>query len=81
MIINYNLKGQKYIIICDPLKYTIGSPIHIVSICMGKSISIQRVKGSCPVPAISIWNKVVGAPLACKNVANGKIIPLDEPLV
>ena len=29
---------------CDPLKYTMGSPILIVSICMGKSIRIQRVK-------------------------------------
>ena len=29
---------------CDPLKYTMDSPILIVSICMGKSIKIQRVK-------------------------------------
>ena len=29
---------------CDPFKYTMGSPILIVSICMGKSIRIQRVK-------------------------------------
>ena len=29
--------------ICDPLKYKIGNPILIVSKCMGKSISIQRV--------------------------------------
>ena len=28
---------------CDPLQYTMGSPILIVSICMGKSIRIQRV--------------------------------------
>ena len=28
---------------CDPLKYTLGRPILIVSICMGKSIRIQRV--------------------------------------
>ena len=28
---------------CDPLKYTMGSPILIVSICMGKSIEIGRV--------------------------------------
>ena len=25
---------------CDPLKYTMGSPMLIVSICMGKSIKI-----------------------------------------
>ena len=31
---------------CDPLKYTMGSPVLIVSICMGKSIRIQRVKVS-----------------------------------
>ena len=31
---------------CDPLKYTMGSPMLIVSICVGKSIGIQRVKGS-----------------------------------
>ena len=29
---------------CDPLKCTMDSPILIVSICMGKSIVIQRVK-------------------------------------
>ena len=29
---------------CDPFKYTMGSPILIVSICMGQSIRIQRVK-------------------------------------
>ena len=29
---------------CDPLKYTMGSPIFIVLMCMGKSIRIQRVK-------------------------------------
>ena len=29
---------------CDPLKYTKGSPILIVSICKGKSIRIQRVR-------------------------------------
>ena len=28
----------------DPLKYTMSNPILIVSICMGKSIRIQRVK-------------------------------------
>ena len=27
----------------DPLKYTMDSPVLIVSICMGKSIRIQRV--------------------------------------
>ena len=31
-------------IACDPLKCTMGSPILIVSICMGKSTRIQRVK-------------------------------------
>ena len=33
---------------CDPLKYTMDSPILIVhvSICVEKSIRIQRVKGS-----------------------------------
>ena len=29
---------------CDPLKYTMGNPILIVSICMGKPIRIQSVK-------------------------------------
>ena len=33
--------------ICSPLNYTEGSPILIVSICMGKSIRIQRVKPEC----------------------------------
>ena len=30
---------------CEPLKYAMGSSILIVSICMGKSIRIRRVKG------------------------------------
>ena len=29
----------------DPIKYAMGSLIFIVSICMGKSIRILRVKG------------------------------------
>ena len=28
----------------DPLKYKMGNPILIASICMGKSISVQKVK-------------------------------------
>ena len=32
---------------CGPLKYTMGSPILIVSICMGESIRIKRVKVNC----------------------------------
>ena len=32
------------IFICDPFKLTMDNPILIVSICMGQSISIQRVK-------------------------------------
>ena len=28
---------------CDPLEHTTGNPVLIVSLCMGKSISIQRV--------------------------------------
>ena len=38
--IHHDLKNAT----CDPLKYTMGSPILIVSICIGKSIRIQRVK-------------------------------------
>ena len=38
--LHHNLENST----CDPLKYTMGSPILIVSICMGKSIRIQRVK-------------------------------------
>ena len=30
---------------CDPLKYLVSYPILIVSICMRKSIGIQRVNG------------------------------------
>ena len=37
---NHNLENS----IFDPLKYTMGSPILIVPICVGKSIKIQRVK-------------------------------------
>ena len=29
---------------CDPLKYTMGTLILILSICMGKSIGIERVE-------------------------------------
>ena len=28
---------------CDPLKYIMGSPILIVSLCMGKFIRVQKV--------------------------------------
>ena len=37
--IHYNLENSTR----DPLKYLMGSPILIVSSCMGKSIRIQRV--------------------------------------
>ena len=37
--IHHNLENST----CDLLKYTMGSPILIVSICMEKSIRIQRV--------------------------------------
>ena len=47
-----NLQGQKYIIMqkcstCDPVKYTMGTPILIVPICMEKSIRKQRVNFAC----------------------------------
>ena len=34
---------------CDPLKYTMGSSIRIVSMYMGKSIRIQRVNSNYPI--------------------------------
>ena len=37
--IHYNLENSTL----DPLKYAMSSPILIVSICMGKSIRIQKV--------------------------------------
>ena len=42
--VNHNLENSTR----DPLKYTIGSPILIVSTCMEKSIRIQRVKVKQP---------------------------------
>ena len=30
---------------CDPLTYKMGNPMLIVSVCMGKSIRIQRLRG------------------------------------
>ena len=41
--INHNLENPT----CDPLKYTMGTPILIVSLCMEKSIRIQRVSDEC----------------------------------
>ena len=41
--IYHNLENSTF----DPFKYIMGSPILIVSICMGKSIRIQRVKRLC----------------------------------
>ena len=38
--IHHNIKNST----CDPFKYTMGSPILIVSIGMGKSIRIRKVK-------------------------------------
>ena len=40
--LHYNLETSTY----DPLKYKMGNPILIISICMGKSIRIQRVYDS-----------------------------------
>ena len=39
--IHHNLENST----CDSLKYTMGILIVIISICMGKSIRIQRVNG------------------------------------
>ena len=53
---------------CDPLKCTLGSPIPIVSICMGKYIRIQRVndpvggalfKRECPWSFLKDFNCIV----------------------
>ena len=41
--IHHNIENST----CDPLKYTMDSPVFIVSICMGKSIRIQGVKCTC----------------------------------
>ena len=38
--IHHNLETP----ICDPLEYKMDSPLLIVSVCMGKSIRLQRVK-------------------------------------
>ena len=43
----------------DPLKYTIGSAIVTVSICMGKSIRIQRVYSLQSIHKINMYNKNV----------------------
>ena len=40
--------GTKIYHNCDPLKHKMGNPILIVSISMGKSIRIKRVKGFHP---------------------------------
>ena len=45
---------------CDPLKYTMGSPILIVSICIGKSIRIQRVNSLQPVSSANNFCKKFG---------------------
>ena len=37
--IHHNLETST----CDPLKYKMDNPIFIVTICMGRSIRIQRV--------------------------------------
>ena len=41
-VIHHNLENSS----CNPLKYTMGSTVLIVSVCMGKSIKIQRVNGN-----------------------------------
>ena len=48
--IHHNLKNST----CDPLKYRMDSPILIVSICIRKSIRIQRVKSGSGVKAIFV---------------------------
>ena len=44
---------------CDPLKYTMCSPILMVSICMGKSIKIQQ--GEVPQGGTLIFSAYVGS--------------------
>ena len=49
--IHHNLEN----FICDPLKYTMDIPIFIVSICMVKSIRIQRVKVSLEMRILNLY--------------------------
>ena len=44
---DYNIHSVAKKSTCDPVKYTMGGPLLIVSICMGKSIRIQRVNMLC----------------------------------
>ena len=44
--IHHNLENST-LCTCNPLKYTIGSPILVASICMGKSIRINKICCSC----------------------------------
>ena len=48
--VHHNLENST----CDLLGYTMGSPILIVSICMGKSIRIQRVN-KIQINGLSFW--------------------------
>ena len=65
---------------CDPLKYSIGILLLCISICIGKSIRIQRVKGVCSFIKL---NTVVL--FLSYDVASGsEITPcnkIDKPLV
>ena len=56
--ISYNLENST----CYPLKYTMSSPILIVSICMGKSIRIQRV-----MPRLHLPYDEYTMPVQCQN--------------
>ena len=68
--INHNVENS----VCDPLKYTMGNSIIIVSIPMGKSIRIQMVNfrlltktaiSACEAPPI-----ILGTKLLCPGASN-----------
>ena len=61
--LHHNLENST----CDHLKYTMGSPILIVSICLGNSIRIQRIKEIC-LSHFSIKTYVVGTQKNFLNV-------------
>ena len=62
---------------CNPLKYIMCCPIIIASICMGKSIRIQRVKGHRRPPAPSKCEQAYTGIILNLNI-NGENIPLTQ---
>ena len=73
--IHHNLETST----CDPLKYTMGSPLPVVSLCMGKSIRIQGLSDIHCI--VFFYISAPGLYAAQELIDFGILRTLDEPKI